>query len=151
MEQSQAFQDIVAQFDAFADDVDLAYQPKEIGSGEFTVLFEKLRTTDSVKDGVTSAVVRANFQILEGEREGDSFADQFYLSPNPDDVGFAQRRLLLLARTASGRTIKTIKEALEALNDAVGEATLLVSIEPSTSKKNNTTYYNVIYRGTPDA
>jgi hypothetical protein len=137
MSDKSGFLDIVAEFDQFQDDVDLSYRPSEIGVGEYTVLLTKF--------------AKATFQIFVGEREGDTFTDTFWFPRGATGASMAQRGFLLLARCISGRTIPSVSEAVETLEGAVGNATLMLSIDPSTSKKTGKKYFNVNYKSTVDA
>lgn len=146
----EQFMSGVAEYDKFADDVDLAYLPKEIGAGEFTCLFEKFTMAVVTKDNVEINIAKATFLILAGPREGDSFTDVFWFPANPDKAEMAQRRLLILARTLSARTVRSLGEGAQILKDAAGEATLLISIEHGRAKTTGNEFFNVNYKGRVD-
>jgi hypothetical protein len=151
MSDKSGFLDIVAEFDQFQDDVDLSYRPSEIGVGEYTVLLTKFAMDKVIVQDVENAVAKATFQIFVGEREGDTFTDTFWFPRGATGASMAQRGFLLLARCISGRTIPSVSEAVETLEGAVGNATLMLSIDPSTSKKTGKKYFNVNYKSTVDA
>ena len=151
MSDEQTFLNIIAEYDDFADDVDLSLSPEELGVGEYNVLFTGFTTGSVTKNDVENATARATFQVVAGDSEGESFTDLFWFNPQPEGVGFAQRRFLILARCISGRTIRTLAEATTVIKEAVGSAVLLISIDSSVSKKNSNTYYNVSYKGTIDS
>jgi hypothetical protein len=145
MSDEQGFLDIVAEFDTFQG-------PKEIGAGEYTVLFSKWSVDKAVVQDVEKGVGKATFEILVGQREGDQFADQFWFPRNNEGANQDQRRMLLLAGCIAGRLIKTLTEANEILKAASGSATMLVSIDASSSRKHpGQTFYNVNYKSTVDA
>lgn len=148
----ELFMSGVAEYDTYADDVDLAFTPKEIGAGEFTCLFTKFAmSVATTKDGVDVNVAKATFEIITGEKEGDTFVDTFWFAPNPTKAEMTQRRLLILARTVAGRTIRQVGDAAQILEDAAGDATLNISIESSTSKKKpDVVYFNVNYKSRID-
>lgn len=151
MSDKTGFLDIVAECDAFESDVDLSYRPREIGAGEFTVLFTKFdMSTAQVKD-VDTGIAKATFEIVVGERIGDSFTDTFFFPRGADGASYQQRGLLLLARCAAGRTIKTLTEAVKVLQEGAGDLVLTLSIVASPSKKNAEIYYNVVYQGRVDS
>ncbi len=150
MSDRDGFLDIVAEFDEFSDDVDLSFKPSEIGAGEFTVLLTRFVVDKVIVKDVENAIAKSTFQILVGEKEGDTFTDQFWFPRGHNGSNMAQRGLLLLARCISGRTIQSVSEAIPVLEEASGKATLMISIDPSVSKKTGATYYNVNYKAMVD-
>lgn len=145
----QAFMDIIAEYDQYSNDVDLSFKPAEIGAGEYTVFFRSFSLNTISASDVENSVARATFEIVGGERDGDSFRDEFWFPRGLGKANMAQRGLLILARCLSGNTVKTLSDAIRIVKAAAEEgAALLVSIEPSKSRKTGTVFFNVNYKNT---
>ena len=143
----QGFTDLVAEYDDFADGLDMAFRPSDIGAGEYTVMLARFDTSLGVKNDIEHGIAKVNLRILQGEREGDSFTDQFWFPRGATENSFAQRAFLLLARCVAGRAVMTTEDAMQVLTAAVeSQVALVVAIEASHSKKSGTTYFNVVYK-----
>ena len=144
------FLDIVAEYEQFAGDVDLALRPSEIGAGEYTVVFTKFTLDKVVSRDVENAVAKATFEIMVGNQEGDSFMDTFWFPRGAGETNYAHRGLLLLARCVCGRPIRSLTEAIEVLKTSAGDTVLTVNIVASTGKGGQI-YHNVQYNGRVDS
>lgn len=144
------FLDIVAEYEQFAGDVDLALKPSEIGVGEYTVVFTRFNMDKVVARDVENAVAKATFEIMAGEHEGESFIDSFWFPRGAGGTNYAHRGLLLLARCVCNRAVKSLPEAVEILKAAAGDTVLVVNINTSRGQGDRM-YHNVQYTGRVDA
>ena len=145
----QKFMDIMAEYDQFANDVDLSFRPAEIGAGEFTVVVKSFSLDTVMSNDVENCIARVIFLIGEGQREGDSLRDEFWFPRGADKATMAQRSFLLLARCLSNRTVQTMAEAIPIVKAAADEGTvLLISLEPWSSRRTGKSGINVNYKST---
>jgi len=148
------FLDVVAEYEQFANDVDLTRKASEIGVGEYTVALTKFHMDKVIARDVETGVAKITMEILVGEKEGESFTDSFWFPRGPGGTIYAHRGLLVLARCVCERNIKTLSEAVEVLKAATESkdsiAVLQVSIT-ATKGKENRTYFNILYNGRVDS
>jgi len=138
---SDAFTDVLSGCVEACNDMDLNDDSWMPTPGNYTVQLEKIQTGTKEKNGLQNAWVKPFFSIVDGEFEGKSFTDYYWITPNPDKPSPALRSLCRLATCISGSEVKNPVDAINIAQDAEGE---FLSVEVFQKEaRNGKTYTNI--------
>lgn len=112
--------------------------------GEYDVSIEGITTNTKEKDGVNCAGVKAVFSIVDGEFQGRTFSDFYWIVPGSDEWRdlINLKNLLRFATCMGGRRIQDPIEAVTILREAENEF-LTVEVYRTTAKKGGRVFTNV--------
>jgi hypothetical protein len=136
--------------DGEVDYTDDGWKPED---GDYTVLLERFTSGTKEKNGIANGWAKAYFRIVNGDYEGRSFSEFFWLPSSPKNITFGMSNLLRLGTCLSGRELKVaeITEACEQANAVTGSALLNVAITSSTWKSDSKVHTTTKFKSLVDA
>jgi hypothetical protein len=110
--------------------------------GEYTVVVGDVQSGIKEKNGLNNAWVKPGFDIVDGEFEGRTFTDYYWIVPNMTEPTISIKNMCRFATCLSGTEVRNPIEAAEIVKAAEGEF-LNVQVYRTTSKKTGKTYPNI--------
>ncbi len=143
MSDDAAFLEVLAGCTEAASSMDLSDDGFNPPDGTYDVEVVGFDTGTKPKDGITNAWVKPTFLILDGEFEGQSFTNFFWLPGvfDADMPPMGLKRLLQFTTCLAGMEIRNPIEAIEVGNQAIGEYVTL-EVYRTTAKKSGKVYVN---------
>lgn len=135
-----AFMDLLADCTEQCENIDLNDDQWMPPDATYLVSIDEIRTGVKEKEGVKNIWVKPVFSIhTEGEFEGKSFTDFYYITPGSDERrnSMSLRNLLRFATCVAGTETKNPVEAIQILQDSLNEF-LNVEVYRTTGKKGGT-------------
>jgi hypothetical protein len=142
------FLEVLASCTGAEGEVDYADDGWKPEDNEYTVLLEKFITGTKEKNGIANGWAKATFRIMNGDYEGRSFGEFFWLPSGAQKTTFGMSNLLRLGTCLCGRELKVaeIVEASDQANTGAGSAILTVEVVTTTSNNDGKTYTNTKFK-----
>lgn len=139
----EAFLQVLAGCSETCANMDLSDDGWSPPDGKYTVILSEVATGSKEKNGVNNIWIKPVFTILDGEFEGKTFNDFFYLEGvKPDEPTIPMKNMCRLASCLAGTETRNLVDANKIINGAVGEL-LSVEVYRTTSKKTGREYANI--------
>jgi len=147
---NDAFLEVLAGCTEAGENMDLSDDGWTPPDGTYDVQIESVNVGIKEKGGVNNAWLKPTFLVLDGEFEGKTFTDFYWIPPATTEPSMGQKKLAQFATCLNGTEVRNPIEGSEIAQAAVGEF-LSMEIYRTTSKKNGKVYTNIRFLNTIQA
>lgn len=143
MSDDAAFLEVLAGCTEAASTMDLSDDGFNPPDGTYDIELVGVDVGTKPKEGVIDAWVKPTFLILDGEFEGQTFTNFFWIPGvfDADKPPMGLKRLLQFATCLAGMEVRNPIEAVEVSNAGIGEY-LSIEVYRTTAKKTGKVYVN---------